>query len=301
MKKLILHLYQIFRLFRYRYWQWRDKEMRNYLKSLEIMSQSDTIDYIIKHKCSITRYGDGEFLVMGGTHNIFQKEDKVLAEKLKLVFSEPLPNMLICIPSFLTDQKPLVLSSKIFGLEYNHTHLRSTVMPFVPTDLVYGDSLISRYYIIQKDKKHTAEYVRHLKRIWANEDLLIVEGKYSRLGVGNDLFDNAKSIKRILCPKENAFDKYDLIVDATKSHYNGELIILAVGITATVLAYDFAKMGMRALDLGHIDVEYEWFRMGATKRVPIPNKQMSEVAGGSCDSAFDDMIYNNQIIADCDK
>lgn len=32
---------------------------------------------------------------------------------------------------------------------------------------------------------------------------------------------------------------------------------------------------MRALKLGHIDVEYEWFRMGATHKVPIKGKQMS--------------------------
>ena len=138
-----------------------------------------------------------------------------------------------------------------------------------------------------------------LKRIWDNENLLIVEGKYSRLGVGNDLFDNAKSIKRILCPNENAFDKYDQILCCINQNYHGELIILALGMTATVLAYDLAKDGRRALDLGHIDVEYEWFRMGATEKVAIPNKQMSEVFGGKCNTSIENKEYNAQIIADC--
>lgn len=297
--KLLVRMYLIFRMYRYKYWQWRDKEMNSYLKSLKIMSKADTIDYIVKNKCSMTRYGDGEFLVMGGSHNIFQKEDDRLAEKLRMVFSEPVKDLLICIPTFLTDVSPLVLSSKIFGLEYNHSSLRDTVMPYVPTNITYGDSLLTRFYMIQKDKKHVGEYVKHLKKLWDKEDLLIVEGKYTRLGVGNDLFDNAKSIKRILCPNENAFDVYDKIVEATIQNYHGELIILAVGITATALAYDFSKMGMRALDLGHIDIEYEWYRMGAKKRVPIPNKQMSEVIGGSCNSDSNDQRYLNQIIADC--
>ena len=299
MKDLINQLYQVFRYYRYKYWQWRDKEMSNYLKSLKIMSKLDTIDHIVKNKCSISRYGDGEFLVMGGTRNIFQKEDSRLAEKLKEVFAKPLPNILICIPTNLTDVKPLEFKSKIFGLNFNHAHLRDSVMPYVPTNMVYGDSLLTRFYMIQKDKKHTAEYVKDLKRLWDDEDLLMVEGKYSRLGVGNDLFDNSKSIKRILCPQENAFDKYDQILETTIKHYKGELIILAVGITATALAYDLAKHGMRALDLGHVDVEYEWFLMGAKERVPIPNKQMSEVKGGACNAASDDSTYLSQIIADC--
>ena len=38
-----------------------------------------------------------------------------------------------------------------------------------------------------------------------------------------------------------------------------KLFILALGPMATVLAYDLARLGYRALDLGHIDIEYEWF------------------------------------------
>ena len=135
--------------------------------------------------------------------------------------------------------------------------------------------------------------------MWDSENLLIVEGAYSRLGVSNDLFDNAKSIKRILCPQENAFDRYDIILNCIKKSYHGELIILALGMTATVLAYDLAKEKIRALDLGHIDVEYEWYRMGATHKIPIPGKQMSECHGGSCNSTSSDIRYLNQIIADC--
>ena len=70
-------------------------------------------------------------------------------------------------------------------------------------------------------------------------------------------------------PQENAFDRYDIILSCIKQYYQGELIILALGMTATVLAYDLAKEKMRALDLGHIDVEYEWYRMGATHKLPI--------------------------------
>lgn len=275
--------------------------MTKYLKSLQIMTITETVDYIVEHKCSCTRYGDGEFLVMNGSMNGFQKKDDKLAKRLKEVIESPLPNLLVCLPSFITDVSQFVLNSQLTGLGFNSILLKEIVMPYVSTNIKYGDSLFTRFYMNRKNKSRTAEYVTHLKKLWENESILIVEGKYSRLGVGNNLFDNCSSIRRILCPKENAFDKYDKIMAAIVQHYRGELILLAVGMTATILAYDLAKSNMRALDLGHIDVEYEWYLMGATHKVPVPNKQMSEVDGGSCDADSTDVLYNQQIIADCSK
>ena len=37
-----------------------------------------------------------------------------------------------------------------------------------------------------------------MKGIWEGRDIIFIEGEKSRLGVGNDLFDNAQSIHRIL-------------------------------------------------------------------------------------------------------
>ena len=44
------------------------------------------------------------------------------------------------------------------------------------------------------------------------------------------------------------------------------MIIIALGPTATVLAYDLAKEGYQALDMGHFDIEYEWYLRNATKK-----------------------------------
>ena len=55
-------------------------------------------------------------------------------------------------------------------------------------------------------------FVKKLKRIWEHKDIVIVEGDKSRIGVGNDLFNNSKSIKRIICPSENAFNAYNKIL-----------------------------------------------------------------------------------------
>ena len=78
------------------------------------------------------------------------------------------------------------------------------------------------------------------------------------LGVGNDLFGNAGSIQRILAPAENAFSKYPQILDACMEQPEDSLFLLALGPTATVLASDLCKAGRQAVDIGHVDLEYEW-------------------------------------------
>jgi glycosyltransferase family protein len=125
------------------------------------------------------------------------------------------------------------------------------------------------------------------------------------LGVGNECFNNVKSIQRILCPAESAFNHYDdIFAEATKLPKD-KLLILALGPTASCLADDLTRAGYQALDLGHIDVEYEWWRMKATKRVPVRGKYTNEaVLTGISEKPVNDGLtedemaqYNSQIIA----
>ena len=114
--------------------------------------------------------------------------------------------------------------------------------------------------------------------------------------MGNDLFAEASSVERILGPEKNAYDKYDQLLDAAVRHGKGKLILIALGMTATVLAYDLAQKGYRAIDIGHIDVEYEWLLQGATEKVAIDGKYVNEVAEGTNVSEYIDPIYESQII-----
>lgn len=58
-------------------------------------------------------------------------------------------------------------------------------------------------------KEDSARWFHDMKGIWDNRDIVFIEGEKSRLGVGNDLFDNARSIRRILCPPRDAFERLE--------------------------------------------------------------------------------------------
>lgn len=72
--------------------------------------------------------------------------------------------------------------------------------------------------------------------------------------------------------------------------------MIALGMTATVLAYDLAKAGLWAIDIGHIDVEYEWFLRGATEKIALNGKFVNEAPGGREVAELNDPVYESQII-----
>ena len=76
------------------------------------------------------------------------------------------------------------------------------------------------------------------------------------------------------------------------------MILITLGPTATILAYDLAMQGYQAIDLGQVDNEYEWFLRHATERIVIEGKSVSELAWYRIPETqiYDDR-YETQIIA----
>jgi len=63
-----------------------------------------------------------------------------------------------------------------------------------------------------------------------------------------------------------------------------------------VLAYDLAKRDYQAIDIGNVDTEYEWYKMGTLTKVPIPNKYVHEAGGYSGDESSVNEEYQSQIV-----
>ena len=56
-----------------------------FYKRPKIMSDIETIEYIVKYKCSLTRFGDGEIRSIFGYDLAFQVRNEELSNKLKEV------------------------------------------------------------------------------------------------------------------------------------------------------------------------------------------------------------------------
>lgn len=267
---------------------------------INILNSIDSIKYIIEHKCSVSRFGDGEFIMLlGGGYDDYQGADQKLAKRLKEVLvSTDAPNHIVGLPMPLKHTIGLRPSSRDF---WDYFTLRKGVylVPYLSTSRLYIDTQLSRFYIMYTDKSHCGNQLNLLKTIWNNQDVVIIEGTKSRTGIGNDLYDNVKSLSRILGPATDAFSMYDEMLEAIVKHVSKDnLILLSYGPTATILAYDLAKLGYWAIDIGHLDIEYEWFKMGAIDKVAINGKFTNEAKGGRFVKSNEDKEYLQQIIFD---
>lgn len=284
-------------LFRYRYNKLRDERAK-----LNIYNSEDTVRKIINTNCSVSRFGDGEFQIIQFYRknctfetNSFQQYSSKLGKRLNEVLNSPsTDNHIVCIPYAFKKSSVHKGYSRIF-------FERETLnwVPELFTNIennTFFDACFTRFYMGKKDIKHYPLYIQLLKGIWENKDILFIEGEQSRLGVGNDLFDNTRSIKRILCPATNAFEHYNDILDACKAYGHNKLLLLALGQTATVLAYDLSRLGYWAIDIGHIDIEYEWYLRRAKRKVAIPGKYVNEVEEGRLFTECEDREYQKQII-----
>lgn len=257
----------------------------------------ETIIKILNDKASVSRFGDGELCLINGQGIKYQEADKTLQRRLKEILKSNSKNHIVTIPDvFVKERLELRTEENKKFWKKNLSFTRKDWYKNLDLEKQYYNTAISRFYIPIKDKSKSIKSLDLLKNIWNNRDIIIVEGYGSRLGVGNDLFDNSKSIFRILAPAENAFRRYDEIIEAVKKVNKDKLILIALGPTATVLAYDLYKLGYWAIDIGHIDLEYEWLKMNAKKQVKILNKYTNEVENGDKISECTDLKYNSEII-----
>lgn len=272
---------------------------------LRIMGPVKTLKYISDNHCSVARYGDGEFGIMIDAHayTYFQDQTPELSAALKKVFEDQDDRILICLPRYFNTTVGTKKSVKKYWRSWGYKkNYQIKVVNLIresnksQVDSCFGDALITRPYIDMKTSKLAKKTFSQLRQLWEQKDILIIEGTLTRLGIGNDLFSNTKSIKRILAPALNAFNYYEEIKKATVDLYNGELVLIALGPTATVLASDFSKMGIWAIDIGHIDIEYEWFLRNASEKIAIPGKYTNEVSEGRTSSDCIDHKYLEEIV-----
>lgn len=278
----------------------KDKLISFITQPPKVISNNDTIDKIIEDKSSVSRFGDGELHLLMQTKDLkFQRRSNELSTRLMEILISNEENLLICIPKIFSnsDLKVRTKQSRHFWKDHLANY-RLVWYKHLNPEKVYYSSTFTRNYIAMKEKSKLENYFENLKKIWDKRDLLIIEGEFSRFGVGNNLLNNAKSICRILAPNENAFEKYEQILNEAIKYSKDKLILIALGPTATILAYDLHKIGYQAIDIGHLDVEFEWYLQKTTIRTKIENKYVIEANNRIIDfDDFRDEKYEKQIVS----
>lgn len=256
-----------------------------------IISTEESLLKIYNERCSLARFGDGEFNLMRGKSIGFQNSDNLLMQRLNEVISSSNEKLLVGIPDVFNNMSSYEREAKRFWYSYLGYH-RKEMVKKTSSNITYANTNMTRFWSGYNDKSKVPGIVRLYKKIWDGRDVVFIEGDKTRLGIGNDLFEDVASIKRILCPAKNAWSYYSQILSCVEESNidKNSLIIIALGPTATVLAFDLSEMGYQALDLGHIDIQYEYYLRKATSKIAIEGKYVNENTKGS--------IVSDEIITD---
>ena len=268
--------------------------------TIQVKGIDETLDYIIEHKPSLVRFGDGEINMLAGDSIPYQDYDEELVSIMRdIIGQESREELVVCLPDAFTDR--FKFTSWAIPFWKDHMDHYMDFYRELCSDSWYGSTFVSRPYIDFEDKSQAKAQFEKLKSIWKNRDLLIVEGVTSRSGVGNDLFDEANSIKRIICPSHSAFSIVHEIEQEIEKYATGRLILCMLGPTAKVLAYRLSQKGYQVLDIGHIDSEYEWMKMGTKTKVKFSHKHTAEYNFDQDIEFIEDETYNSQIVADLSR
>jgi glycosyltransferase family protein len=265
----------------------------------KVMTLEQTVDYIVNKNCSVSRFGDGELRWMYGLkQDSFQKQDSRLKNKLIKTIKMDTDNLLICVPDIFGDLNVYTPPARKFWMT-NMGKFRFLWLHLMNKEYLYGNLNFTRFYLDYKDKSKCDMLVYKLKMIWDKRDVVIVEGEMTRFGIGNNLLENAKSIERVLCPSKNAFAVYDNIIEYIENNITKDkLILAALGPTATILAADISDKGYQIIDIGHLDIEYEWYLSNATEKTQVVGKYVNEAGGCSKDFMDEKVVasYLKQIV-----
>lgn len=264
---------------------------------IHVAGMKESIQMLKESKKSIARLADGEMLLIKGESIGYQEYHPVLSRRLREVLSSNQETCLVGLPCSLGQSKLNSFKKciQVFHNEQQHK-FRKDWIQYLDKNQKYCTADITRPYIAYKSRKNAAVCFEQFKEFWKGRKVLIIEGEGTRFGIGNDLLDGATEVKRILCPSENAFRKYDEILNAASMYEKDYLVLAALGPTATVLAYDLSRLGYVAYDIGHLDVEYEWFQAGAEYEIDIENKYVHEAVGGRGYEECTDAKYLKQIV-----
>ena len=197
------------------------------LNPIQVKGIDETLDYIIENKSSLIRFGDGEINMLAGHSIPYQDYDEELVSAMRdIIGQESREELVVCLPDAFTDR--FRFTSWAIPFWKDHMDHYMDFYRELCSNSWYGSTFVSRPYIDFEDKSQAKAQFEKLKSIWKNRDLLIVEGATSRSGVGNDLFDEANSINRIICPSHSAFSRVHEIEQEIEKHAAGRLILCLV-------------------------------------------------------------------------
>lgn len=229
-----------------------------YSTDVSILTPEQTIQLLEEKKQSIIRFGEGEIDYIKGEDLTFQDYNKELAQRLIEILITQEEGLCIGIPYFFmnpitklteyTLQRALAIAPK-----------RKFIKKKCKKEIRYIDaSFLLPYetYLLEDFEMYYSRIQGMLKDL----DVTVIcgEGILDRLQY--NALDECKSVDYICAPSMNAYASYDIILSQAMQIDKNRLVLIILGPTAKVLAYDLHRAGYTAWDIGHYLKDYDAYK-----------------------------------------
>lgn len=206
----------------------------------KVMSIENTLE-LLNSGYSLSRIGDGEYNLCFNQSISFQKSNIDLNKKLRLLLKIGRDDGI----KYLAGIPRLKYNGKTFWGEFWFSHLPQ-ISKLLNNKIEYADLGISRHIELF--------HLDELQMIWYEKNVMFIYGKNSKFDVNHDIFKSINYKLILESSNNNAFDEIHNILYQVNERKNSiDLILIALGPTASVLAYDICvKFQIQAIDIGHL-------------------------------------------------
>lgn len=207
------------------------------MKYPAVHSEEETLREVLGGR-SLSRYGDGEFRLVGGSDCVSQVASKELAAELALILKAP-GECLVGIPR-LDKRSPKIANWRKYESIY-------------PRYLTEGKSYYSAF-ISRPDSApwiNTSSFFDDIESLWTDQEIALVYGTDRSLSANFPAMSRAAKVHSILCARRDAYTQIGELTEAV-IRTGAKRAILCCGATATCMAWRLAERGVHAVDLGHV-------------------------------------------------
>lgn len=230
------------------------------MKYPSVLSETLTLQRALDG-ANLARFGDGEIKIAMGQSAKSQRHHPELERKLKTILRDWRGRTVPCIPNIAgLERSP----KEDFWRQYrNEKYVR-----LYAADGFYGSSFVTRPDSMPRQPD--ALYWRMVARLWEGRDVVVVGGSGKSLKA-TDLV-GAKSVEEIEAPRQHAWEAHDQLLERLQGERRR--VLLCLGATATVLAWELAEHRVHAIDLGHIGMFLRKVRAGAALEVTDADREI---------------------------
>lgn len=237
-------------------WNMSDK----YKCPLNVLSQEETLDLLLKSPKSFCRFGDGEADILEGKDIPFQVYSSELAACFLKILREEHANMYVGINYYYYHNFDIFNSYtsdfyKIYSYKYGKYFMEQC-----NTKNIYIDAGFNQVYQSYSEYDFDG-YYNKVRDLFKGKKVVVFSGSGVLEKLRYNVFERASELIHEKGPSRDAFSAYSELLERALRYDKEYLLCFILGPASKALVYELSGQGYCAWDIGHLAKDYNSYMM----------------------------------------